>query len=66
MICKSVIKQNLNHAEYVQSIQLNPRIQNLPLTGLACEWKIPRMELYHLAEGSFPFVEATVNPRTNQ
>ena len=60
------IKILLNNAGYVRSVKLNPRIQNVPLTGLACEWKILWMELYHMEEGSFPFVEATVDPGTKQ
>ena len=66
MICKSVEKQNLNNAGYVQPVKLNPRIQNLPLNGLAWKWKIQRMELYHLEEGSFLFVNITVDPGTKQ
>ena len=66
MICKSVEKQNLNNAGYVQPVKLNPRIRNLPLNGLAWTWKIQRMELYHLEEGSFLFVNVTVDPGTKQ
>ena len=66
MICKSVEKQNLDNAEYVQPVKLNPRIRNLPLNGLAWKCKNQRMELYHLEEGSFLFVNVTVDPGTKQ
>ena len=66
MICKSVEKQNLNNAGYVQPVKLNPGIRNLLLNGLAWKWTIQRMELYHLEEGSFLFVNVTLDPGTKQ
>ena len=66
MICKCVEQQNLNNAGHVQPVKLNPRIRNLPLNGLAWKWKNQRMELYHLEEGSFLFVNVTVDPGTKQ